>query len=67
MKLRKKVINTNKGLQVIKMIYLTKQDKENIKNMHPDCNVYAVYDDEEITDDVKKMMSKFKKDCEKDE
>jgi len=52
-----------KGKQV-KLLYLTKQDKINIRDMHPDCNVYAQYDDKSIMDDVVEIMEKFKKEYE---
>lgn len=49
--------------QKVKMIYLTKQDKSNIRNMHPDCNVYCVYENDDIMDDVVKVIKKFKNEC----
>ena len=49
--------------RILKMVYLNKQDKENIKNMHPDCNVYSTYDDTNDTREVIEKLKKFKKEC----
>lgn len=40
---------------------LSDQDKKNIENMHPDCTLYAQYDENNIsTDDVKKILNRLK-------
>jgi hypothetical protein len=50
---------------LLKMVYLTESDKNNITNMHPDCSVYSVYEDKKDTNEVLEKITKFKKDCEK--
>ncbi len=43
------------------VVVLTDKDKENISNMHPDCNVYCSYDpDIHNPDAVGKMMDEAK-------
>ena len=49
------------GEKEIVMIQLTDKDKENIKNMDKDCNVYCEFPDDKDTDEVKELMKEFKK------
>jgi len=56
-----------KNGNVLKMIYLTEQDKENIKNMHSDCNVYSVFDDKKDIEEVKAILKRFKILCENEQ
>ena len=48
------------GKKEIVMIQLTDKDKENIKNMDSDCNIYCEYPDEEDTNKVIELMNDFK-------
>lgn len=41
------------------MIILTKQDKENIKNMLPDATKYCVYPDSWSAEEIKKWMKEI--------
>lgn len=41
-------------------ILLEDQHKENIKNMHPDCSVYAVFPDDADRDALKEHMKQLK-------
>ena len=52
------------GESELVMIYLTDSDKRNIKNMHPDCKVYAQFPESMPIDKVEKEMTDFKKTCE---
>jgi len=46
-------------------IFLTDQDKQNLNDMHPKCNIYAQYDEKYISDDeVMKILNKLKKEVE---
>jgi len=49
------------GKKEIVMIILTDEDKENIKKMDKDCNVYCEYPDEEDINKVVELMNDFKK------
>ena len=49
------------GEKEIVMVILTDRDKENIKNMDKDCNVYCEYPDEEDTNKVLELIKEFKK------
>jgi len=40
------------------MVILGKQDKANIKNMHPDCSKYCCYPPQFTVDEIKKWMAK---------
>ena len=49
------------GKKEIVMIQLTDKDKENIKNMNPDCNIYCEYPDDKDTNTVVELMNDFKR------
>ena len=43
------------------MVQLTDQDKKNIANMHPECNVYCIFDEKKHNKDESiELMSDFK-------
>jgi len=51
------------GKKELIMVYLTKKDKENIRDMHPDCDVYSEFPNREDTDYVIGILDRFKAKC----
>lgn len=54
------------GKDDIVMVFLTETDKENIKNMHPDCSVYCHYPGcmkDTCTEAIIETLDDFKKQC----
>ena len=46
------------------VVVLSDQDKQNIANMDPDCNVYCMYEkDKHSTEEMRTLLSKAKKDA----
>ena len=45
----------------ILVVQLTDQDKKNIADMHPDCDLYCSYDEEYKEDYVIELLTKLKK------
>jgi len=44
------------------VVYLSDQDKKNIKNMHPDCDLYCQYDEKIFTTEgIKELLIRLKK------
>jgi hypothetical protein len=56
-----KILNGEEGLL---MIYLTEKDKDNIRNMKPECSVYAQFPDRMDVEFVLHEMEEFKKKAE---
>lgn len=47
------------------VVYLEDKDKENIKNMHPDCNLYCEFDDKIFhPNTIIELLKKLKKEAE---
>ena len=45
------------GEKELVMVILNDQDKENIKNIHPDCTKYCVFPEEEhLIEEIKEWM-----------
>jgi len=44
------------------IVHLSDQDKKNIKNMHPDCDLYCAYDEKIFTtEEIKEILTRLKK------
>jgi len=44
------------------VVHLSDQDKKNIKNMHPDCDLYCQYDEKIFNaKEVKEILTRLKK------
>ena len=48
------------GKKEIIVVYLTKQDKKNIQNMHKDCDLYCEYPDSKDTNKVIALLADLK-------